>query len=106
MEAIHELGTEIIERLEQNGSDLAHQHAFDFFFYFHSVEHAEAVAARLGNAGFATEILRGEEPRWLCLASKTVVPDEEAFNYYGKWFETLAHEHEGEFDGWETKVSA
>lgn len=104
MEELHELGTEIIERLSGNGSDLDQFHTFDFFFYLPNAEGAQAIAERLTGAGFATDVQVGADGRWLCLASKNVVPDEEAFNYYGKWFTMLAAEHAGDFDGWETKV--
>jgi uncharacterized protein (DUF924 family) len=105
MQVIPNLGAEIVERLSQHYSDLDSEHALDFFFYLPSAEHAESIADRLRGAGFEAALRACDEStRWLCVATKQTIPDEEGLNYYGEWFRILAREYEGVFDGWESNV--
>ena len=105
MPVIPSLGSEIVDRLARYRSDLHLEHSLDFFFYLPSFDQAGKHADRLRGAGFEADLRQCEEStRWLCVATRQTVPDEEGLNYYGEWFRVLAGEYEGVFDGWESNV--
>lgn len=96
----------VLDKLYQLGSDLSKLHHIDFFLYFPSEEKAQLAGNVIEREGFEIEIQpsAGKE-QWLCLAMKKMVPDKKELIEIRKWFESIAKELNGEYDGWGTIVT-
>lgn len=95
----------VLVRLRKAGADIAKPHNIEFFFYFPSQAVADQAAAHIRDSGFQVVVeksARGDD--WLCLATKTMVPDLSVLQNIRKDFERLATSLNGEFDGWGTEV--
>ena len=95
----------VLMRLKKAGSDLSKPHAIEFFLYFPTQAVAEQAASRVREDGFEARV---EPPlkdnNWLCLATKTMVPDLKALQDLRRAFERLAWLLKGTYDGWGTSV--
>lgn len=100
------LGREIRETLASMDLDPAAEHTFDFYLYLPDEAAARTAAAALGSA-FSCSVDESAtgDGQWLCLARRTLIPDEAMLDEIGRRFEQLATEHNGEFDGWERQPS-
>jgi hypothetical protein len=88
------MGTTIIEELRRLESDLTKVHSIDFYLYFSTERIASEVARQLITEGFDTKVgLGADEKNWLCLATKSMIPDESALNSLGTSFENLAESY-------------
>jgi regulator of RNase E activity RraB len=91
--------------LARAGSDLAQLHEVEFFLYLPTEAAAARVAATLGSEDFETAVSRAAEgPEWLCLATRRMRPDQEAFERLRTRLSTLAGSEGGEYDGWGATV--
>ena len=96
-----------LAELARAGSDLARPHAMEFFLYFREERAAQAAAAGLRTRGFATTVERGpEDPDWLCLATREMIPTLDALRELRQDFTTLADAGGGTYDGWGATVVA
>lgn len=101
-----DIDQKVLEQLIHWGSDLSKPHNFDFFLYFQTEETAKLAATVIEREGFEIEIQLGaDKEKWLCLAMKKMVPEEEELVEIRKWFESIANELDGEYDGWGTIVT-
>jgi regulator of RNase E activity RraB len=95
----------VLVQLEKVGSDLSKPHKIEFFLYFPSQSVAERAALRIREAGFQVEIRRAAKGNhWLCLATKTMVPEVSALQQIRRDFSSLAASLKGEYDGWGTPI--
>ena len=103
--AAADVDLQVIQQLEDAGSDLSKPHPIEFFLYFPSESTALRAARRIRAAGFTVQVQPGASgPRWLCLATREMVPDHAALARIRADFNRLAAEFGGEYDGWGTPV--
>ncbi len=75
------------------------------YLYFPDRKEAARIAERLRNQGFTTEERLGADGKsWLVLATRPLVPSEEAFAAERRRMEELAGVGGGEYDGWEAET--
>jgi hypothetical protein len=66
----------VLAQLKEAGSDLSKPHSIEFFLYLPTQDAAEKAADQIRRNGFDVKIDRpAESPTWLCLATKSMVPD-------------------------------
>jgi hypothetical protein len=92
-----------LRQLAGRGADLAKPRHVIHFLYFSIEADARAAAAAIGEAAWTTAVeAPSEEIAHWCVkadAHRTVGPDTVAA--FRIWFEKVAAEHGGEYDGWE-----
>lgn len=82
-------------------------HTIIHYLYFPREEDAATSAAKLRAVGFQTEErLSADDVNWLVLARHEIVPTEATIAQTRRLMELQAHEHRGEYDGWEAEVHA
>ena len=89
--------------LEKRGADLSQSRHVIHFLYFEREEDARAAADDAGRAGWSTNV---DEPGvkitfWTMRADGNRVLSGVTVASFRSWFEQLAAEHGGEYDGWE-----
>ena len=95
----------VLLRLRATGSDLSKPHSINFFIYLPTREAALNIADRIRAKGFGARVdHEGPGPNWLCLGTKSMVPDLAAIEAAGADFDEMARCLGGEYDGWETSV--
>ena len=94
-----------LAELARAGSDLARPHEMEFFLYFREEAAAHAAAAGLRARGFTTSVAREpEDPDWLCLATRAMVPALPELQALRARFVELAEGRGGVYDGWGATV--
>lgn len=75
-----------------------------FYLYLPNKKAARACEPILAEQGLEVEIDKSaaDDGKWLCLCHRTMKPAQKELARLGDTFITLAREHGGEFDGWET----
>jgi len=97
----------VLSLLHRIGSDVSKPRLANFYFYFRSRSNAELAGAELTASGFSVVVDKSAGGyKWLCLASKTMVPQARDLYTLRRRFSDLAEKLDGEYDGWETEVSA
>ncbi|HET6527385.1 MAG TPA: ribonuclease E inhibitor RraB [Balneolaceae bacterium] len=92
-----------ISKIEDFGLSFEKEQEMEFFFYFPEEHQAYSVAAELSNFHFKASVSYSEHSdQWLCFATKTINATSERLSELRNWFEALAEQHEGEYDGWGT----
>jgi hypothetical protein len=100
-----DLDEAVLIQLKNAGSDLSKPHKIEFFLYFPTQADAEQAELQIRHANFGAEIRRAAKGNdWLCLATKTMVPDLPALQKIRREFNALAASLGGEYDGWGTEV--
>lgn len=95
----------VLFHLEALGSKLDRLHGIDFFFYFPGEEEARVAATVLRKEGFDVELHPlPDKKQWSCCAAKEMIPDYEELHTLRRWFEAIAEELGGLYDGWGTGV--
>ena len=75
------------------------------YVYVPSEVTGKAVATQIRERGFDVEDRLGADGvNWLVLAKCRVVPTEEVIAEARSFFESVAEENGGEYDGWDAKV--
>lgn len=99
---------EVLEQLRESGSDLTKPHDFEFYLYIPTKAYADKAAEKIRNSGFsAAEVSRpASGSGWLCLARKTIIPDQANLSNLARFLEQIAAAVGGEFDGWEAEIVA
>jgi len=92
-----------LRQLSARGADLSKPRHVVHFLYFADESDARAAADAVGEASWTTSVEGPSETiaEW-CVkadAQRTVGPDTVAA--FRAWFERVAAEHSGEYDGWE-----
>jgi hypothetical protein len=95
-----------LRQLQKAGSDLAKPHTIEFFLYLATEPAALEAAASLRLEGYTAEVRApaGDDERWLCFATLTVVPAHATLLGAREQLERLASELGGEYDGWAAQV--
>jgi hypothetical protein len=95
----------VLAQLREAGSDLSKPHPIEFFIYLPTRESALNIADKIRAKGFGARVDRAAQgPNWLCLGTKSMVPDLAAIEAIGAGFDEMARSLGGEYDGWETAV--
>jgi hypothetical protein len=97
----------ILETLEQNGADLPKPREVLHHTYFSRREAADAAAETMRTGGYRTRVeeAASADDRWLAVAVSERVVDESTVGQGRAWFEQVAADHGGAYDGWEAAVS-
>ncbi|MFQ6614078.1 MAG: ribonuclease E inhibitor RraB [Fidelibacterota bacterium] len=92
-----------LDLLARCGSDFNRTHHFDFYLYFRQESAARAARLVLERERFTVTLIPPEvSPEWLVLAGKDMLPEEVELRDLRHWFEKLAEDLKGDYDGWET----
>jgi len=95
----------VIDQLVSVHSDLRKPHQFDFYIYTSTKLAATNTASKLQKGGLTTIDIPGATgSNWLCLASKTIIPDKQRIHDIQTLVSTTAKEFGGDYDGWESNV--
>jgi regulator of RNase E activity RraB len=95
----------VLIQLRKAGSDLSKPHKIEFFLYFPTEAVAEQAASRIRDEGFEVKIRKAAKgDAWLCLATKTMVPELPMLQKIRQRLGSLADSLKGEYDGWGTGV--
>lgn len=95
----------VLNLMKEKGADFSKEHGFDFFLYFPNKKSVNIAKNRLEKFGFEVDISKNEtSPDWLCLATAKMIPGYITLNRFRKFFERLAEELDGVYDGWGTLI--
>ena len=87
------------------GCDFSRPRIIDTYLYFPAHQDAELAGAQLRAMGFHVEIEHSAVGTdWLCLASKSMMPEQETLSRLRVSLTELAYVFRGAYDGWETQV--
>jgi hypothetical protein len=102
-----ELDLLLVSRLRSIGQDLTRPREIVHFLYLPGEPEALAAATAVETGGYDATVVAPEEPgeQWSVRAEGRRVVDETTVPAYRAWFERLADEHGGEYDGWEAPTS-
>jgi hypothetical protein len=96
---------EVVDQLQELGSDPTRPHNFDLFLYLPSEAAAKTAAEKVSRLHFATEVVPGaKEGTWLCRAKIRIIPQSAPLDGIGAYFEQVAYELNGDFDGWQADI--
>jgi uncharacterized membrane-anchored protein len=92
-----------LRHLAGRGADLARPRHVIHFLYFSSEANARAAAAAIDEASWTTVVNPPDEAiaEWSVRADSQRIVGAETVAAFRTWFERVAAEHEGEYDGWE-----
>jgi hypothetical protein len=93
----------VVKQLRSLGADLSQPRHVRHFLYFELQSYAERAAEEIERADYTTSITApsGEVPVWTVVAEGYRVIGTETVPGFRAWFEHVASEHKGEYDGWE-----
>lgn len=95
----------VLQQLKKAGSNLSKLTKIEFFLYFKSQASAETVAPTIKNSGFNIEVRQAAQGTdWLCLATKTMIPELATLQKIRRDFTAIAAASGGEYEGWGTGV--
>jgi hypothetical protein len=98
---------EVLDQLRGAGSDIAEPHKFEFYLYVPTKADADNAAAKMLTSGFTDADVRpsaADDGTWLCLVSKTLIPETTNLDDHARFFNEVAAALHGVFDGWEAEV--
>lgn len=95
----------VLTELNKVGSDLSKPHGIEFFLYLPSEADARQAAEQLTVDGFEVEVSQAAEGSdWVCLATKTMVPNLADLQQIRLKLERIAAATGGVYDGWGSPV--
>jgi len=99
-----ELDLLLVRRLRSVGDDLTQPRRIVHFLDFARESDARAAASELEEAGYDVTVAppSADAPHWSLRAEGNRVVDETTVVAFRAWFERVAVEHTGEYDGWES----
>lgn len=96
-----EIDEKVVENIVRFGGDIDKERPVDFFFYFPSELAATQVEVKLINLGFYTDVRYFKRNKnWSLTANKKMQVSTERIYEISLWFEKIAEEQGGEYDGW------
>lgn len=96
----------VLDLLSQGSADLTRKRPITFWLYFPTRKGAESAGSRLTRLGFSSECEKAAgSKRWLCLATKDLVPRIGELTSIRRTMDRIAGEFGGKYDGWETELS-
>ena len=92
-----------LRQLETLGADLTKPRHVIHFVYFEDEGSARQAAEEIERAGYATTLVAPDDRfrEWRVHADGTRVMSPTTVEGFRSWFEHIAAEHGGEYDGWE-----
>lgn len=92
-----------LKQLRGRGADLTRPRHVLHFLYFPEEAAARKAAEAIVVAGYEASVTEpeGRIAQWGVRAETTRVVNESTVHAFRSWFEQVAAEHEGEYDGWE-----
>jgi hypothetical protein len=92
-----------LRHLEARGADLSKPRHIIHFLYFAEESDARATATAVEDAGWTVVVEQPSETisEWTVRADQTRVVSSATVGSFRAWFEHVAAEHRGEYDGWE-----
>jgi Regulator of ribonuclease activity B len=95
-----------LRALREAGADLSKATDVEFYLYFRTGDAAERAGHSAQLPGFSATIKPGRAGKnWLCLLSGRMVPSEDEIGAASARLQMLADSFEGNYDGWEAKVT-
>jgi regulator of RNase E activity RraB len=95
----------VLDQLKQAGGDLSKPHSIEFFLYFENEDTANTAAKEIGALVDEVKVEKAAKgPRWLCFATRCMVPDHDELGRLRKNFTAVGDTFGGEYDGWGTEV--
>ena len=95
-----------LRALREAGADLSKATHVEFYLYFRTRDAAEGAGRSAQLPGFSATIKPGPAGKnWLCLLSGRMVPSEDEIGAANARLQMLADSFEGNYDGWEAKVT-
>jgi hypothetical protein len=93
----------ILRQLEGLGANLGLPRHVIHYLYFESESDARRAAEEAPKTGWDATVTAPNDgiPQWSVRAESTRVVDETTVVAFRAWFEQLAGEYDGEYDGWE-----
>lgn len=97
----------VVKQLRSLGADLSRPRHVRHFIYFELQSHAQRAAEEIERADYTTSITApsDEVPVWTVVAEGYRVIGPDTVPGFRAWFEQVASEHQGEYDGWEPSRS-
>jgi hypothetical protein len=96
---------EVVQQLRRDGSDVSRPCRLDLLLYLPTEEAARIAAKKVERLHFATEVVPGaKEGTWLCQATIVIIPESAPLDGVGAYFEQVAYELQGDFDGWQAEI--
>ncbi|HEV7704483.1 MAG TPA: ribonuclease E inhibitor RraB [Gemmatimonadaceae bacterium] len=97
---------QVLQQMRGAGADLTKATEVNYYMYFADSTTAARAADSVRASGFEAEVRSGRgRTEWLCLATKTMVPDTFAIFASTKRFSELSKSLSGKYDGWEAEVT-
>jgi regulator of ribonuclease activity B len=92
-----------LKELRGRGADLTRPRHVLHFLYFADESAARRAAEAVAAAGYEVSVIGPDErvSEWGVRAETTRVVNESTVHAFRSWFQQVAAEHEGEYDGWE-----
>ncbi len=93
----------VLLQLQGRGANLTRPRHVLHYLYFSDEAHARSAALDIDSAGYEVTISPPDDTvaEWSVRAEATRVVDETTVDAFRAWFERVAAEHGGEYDGWE-----
>ena len=93
----------LMEKLRLFGADWSRPRIIEQFFYFPTLDSADAAGGKLQKQGYKTEVIfRPADSNWLLLATGRIVPGMERIYLIRRHMDELAATFGGKYDGWGT----
>ena len=89
-----------LDQLKEAGADLSKPHKLEFQLHFPTQSAAEQAAPRLKVAGYEVAMKDDAQEGWLCVATKTMIPDLSALQKIHGELDSVATFFGGRYDGW------
>jgi regulator of ribonuclease activity B len=92
-----------LKELRGRGADLTRPRHVLHFLYFADEATARNAAEAVASAGYEVSVSEPSErvPQWGVRAETTRIVNESTVHAFRPWFEQVAGQHGGEYDGWE-----
>jgi hypothetical protein len=96
----------VVEQLTAAGADLTQPRETNFYVYFPNEADARGAVADIAERGYTAKVEPSAtaDGTWLLLATRELVVDERAIATEAAFFDVVAREHGGDYDGWEAAV--
>ena len=93
----------VLLQLQGRGANLTRPRHVLHYLYFGDEAHARSAAHDIDGAGYEVTISPPDDTvaEWSVRAEATRVVDTTTVDAFRSWFEQVAAEHAGEYDGWE-----
>lgn len=93
----------VLDQLRQVGDDLSVPHSLEFQLRFSTKTAAEQAASRIKTSGFEVAVKTDTlDNSWLCVPTKTMVPELSELEKIHTAFAAVAAEFGGRYEGWST----